>query len=70
MSGRKTILLVEDDPGIRDVVSKGLGREGFRVVGCRRGAFAPKMAKRLQPSVVILDAHLGDGISGFRSAPS
>lgn len=66
MNGRKTILLIEDDPGIRDVVSKGLGREGFRVVGCRRGAFAPKMAKRLQPSAIVLDAHLGDGISGFQ----
>jgi CheY-like chemotaxis protein len=52
------ILLVDDEPNIRETVSFILEMEGFRVVTAQDGEEAITQVRRLQPPVVLLDAML------------
>ena len=52
------ILLVDDEPNIRETVSFILEMEGFRVVTASDGEEAITQVRRLQPPVVLLDAML------------
>jgi DNA-binding response OmpR family regulator len=58
-----TILLVDDDPGVLDVVAFMLRREGFDVDEERDGSAALERARSLQYDIVILDVML-PGVSG------
>ena len=61
MRGR--ILLVDDDPGIVDVVSYSLAREGYEVETADDGSKALAAAARQRLDLVVLDLML-PGISG------
>jgi CheY-like chemotaxis protein len=50
------ILLVDDEPSIRETVSFILEMEGYRVVTAANGDEALEQIRRLQPPVVLLDA--------------
>jgi two-component system alkaline phosphatase synthesis response regulator PhoP len=52
------ILLVDDEPNIRETVSFILEMEGFRVVTASDGEEAITQVRRLEPPVVLLDAML------------
>ena len=55
MSATK-IMVVDDDPGIRQLLDMVLGLEGFDIVGLvSDGALAVDVALESQPDVVILD---------------
>lgn len=58
-----SVLVVDDDPLIRHVISEALHQEGFQVFQAPTGEDALRLVRH-QPSVVILDVHLPD-ISGF-----
>ena len=58
-----TILLVDDDPGVLDVVSFMLRREGFDVDSERDGTAALEAARRKSYDIVVLDVML-PGMSG------
>jgi DNA-binding response OmpR family regulator len=58
-----TILLVDDDPGVLDVVAFMLRREGFEVDEERDGTAALERARTQAYDIVILDVML-PGISG------
>ena len=58
-----TILLVDDDPGVLDVVAFMLRREGFDVDEERDGAVALERARAKPYDIVILDVML-PGVSG------
>lgn len=53
-----TILLVEDDPDIRHLVSYKLGRGGFDVIEAADGVAALHEARRHTPDLVILDVRM------------
>jgi two-component system, OmpR family, phosphate regulon response regulator PhoB len=53
-----TILLVEDDPDIRHLVSYKLTRGGFEVVEAADGFAALDQARRRPPDLVLLDVHM------------
>src|SRR5919112_4901779 len=53
-----TILLVEDDPSIREVTAIGLRNAGFEVETAPDGAAGLEMWRRLQPDLVLLDVML------------
>lgn len=59
-----TLLVVEDDAGIREYLSLGFGYEGFRVLTAATGSEALGLFEREAPDVVILDVGL-PGIDGF-----
>jgi DNA-binding response OmpR family regulator len=57
------ILVVDDEPTIRDSVGYALQREGFDVHSARDGTEALRMARAEPPDVIVLDVML-PGLSG------
>jgi CheY-like chemotaxis protein len=66
------ILLVDDEPSIRETVSFILEMEGYRVVTAENGEEALEKIRRLQPPVVLLDAMMPrrDGFDVCRTVKS
>ena len=52
---RGKILVIEDDPSLRDAISQVLTQEGFWVAVARNGLDSLEMARSLHPHVIILD---------------
>jgi phosphate regulon transcriptional regulator PhoB len=52
------VLIVEDEPDIRDLLVFHLEREGYQVAQCRSGAEALRLARTTPPDLVLLDLML------------
>jgi len=63
-SGRRTILLVEDEPAIAEPLAETLTREGFHLEVAGTAAGAVEAVGRVRPDLILLDLMLPDG-SGF-----
>src|SRR5256885_16362912 len=63
MSG-ETILIVDDEPTIVEVVELYLQREGFKVLTAADGAAALNAVQQQRPDLVVLDLML-PGMSGL-----
>lgn len=63
-----TVLVVDDEPAIRDIVRRYLEAEGFRVVEAADGEVALRLFATEHPSVVVLDVGLPvmDGVEVLR----
>jgi CheY-like chemotaxis protein len=59
-----TVLVIDDDPNVRDLMRRFLGKEGFRVETASGGEKGLQVAKELQPDVITLDA-LMPGMDGW-----
>ena len=59
------ILLVDDDPNIRQLVNLYLEKEGFEVVMADRGDEAVKIFKSTPPNLILLDVML-PGMDGWQ----
>lgn len=57
---RQTVLVVEDERKIRDLVRSYLEREGIEVVSTPSGAEAITLAGKARPDLVVLDLRLPD----------
>tara|TARA_R100001369_G_scaffold92902_1_gene141298 strand:- start:141012 stop:141695 length:684 start_codon:yes stop_codon:yes gene_type:complete len=59
-----TILLVDDEPDILEIVGYNLSAEGYHVITAENGMEAIKMAKKKKPQLIILDVMMPemDGI--------
>jgi CheY-like chemotaxis protein len=55
---RAPILVVDDDPGILDIVVRTLDFEGYPAVRARNGAEALEAVERQRPSLVLLDMRM------------
>jgi DNA-binding response OmpR family regulator len=60
-----TIVVIEDDPHIADLVDMYLRREGFRVIQAASGETGLAAAGREQPRLVVLDVGLPGRLDGF-----
>jgi two-component system response regulator MtrA len=60
-----TIVVVEDDPNIADLIDLYLRREGHRVISVGTGAAALDALQREVPRLVVLDVGLPGGMDGF-----
>ena len=60
-AAKKKILVVEDDPDIRELVRYNLEQAGFRVVEAEGGDAALRQVRAEQPALVILDLMLPEG---------
>jgi len=69
---RKLILIIDDEPEIRNLVQRYLGREGFDVIGVGNGADMQDVLNRQLPDLVIMDIRLpgDDGVSLTRQLRS
>jgi two-component system response regulator RegX3 len=63
-SGRRTILLVEDEPAIAEPLAETLTREGFALEVAGTVAHAIEAVGRVRPDLILLDLMLPDG-SGY-----
>jgi two-component system OmpR family response regulator len=54
----QTILIIEDDRNLIDVLSYNLTREGYRVVSAIDGVQGLEMAQKINPDLIILDIML------------
>ena len=61
-----TILIVDDDDEVRDLVSFKLARAGYQTITADNGSSALNLVHREQPDMVILDVVMPglDGLSG------
>jgi len=53
--GSPTVLVVDDDPASRDLLSTSLKREGYHTVQASGGEEALQLARRLRPDAITLD---------------
>jgi DNA-binding response OmpR family regulator len=62
------ILIVDDDPGIRMLLSKFLQKEGFEVILGEDGLEGVELAKKNQPDLILLDVVMPrmDGLTAAR----
>lgn len=61
---RPTILVIDDDEALADLLSERLKRQGFHAVTADSGKSGLAMAKKERPSLVVLDLRLPD-MDGF-----
>ena len=64
-----TVVVVEDDPHIADLVDLYLRREGFRVLLAGDGEKGLELFKQSDPWIVILDVGLPGHRDGFDHVP-
>jgi len=61
---KTTVLIVDDEPFFRKVLSDLFGQKQWRVVTAATGEEAVKQAMHLRPDVIILDFHM-PGLDGI-----
>jgi DNA-binding response OmpR family regulator len=60
----RTVLVVDDEPTVRDIVSQYLTRDGFRVVATGDGRAVMDLVEQESPDLIVLDVML-PGMSGL-----
>jgi CheY-like chemotaxis protein len=60
LEGRPRVLIVDDEPDVRDWLRIALHHDGWNVNAARSSGEGSEMARRLQPQVVLLDQQLPD----------
>jgi DNA-binding response OmpR family regulator len=60
----ESILIVEDEPALRDTLTYNLKKDGFAVEAVGDGRLALESARRLNPDLIVLDLMLPE-IDGF-----
>ena len=64
MSQNKNILVVEDDPGIKELISFNLSNQGHQVFEANNGEIGIEKARKKLPDLILLDLML-PGIHGL-----
>lgn len=59
-----TILIIDDDTAVHELMGRFLGREGFQVVTASNGSDGLRLAKELRPAVITLDVMM-PGVDGW-----
>jgi two-component system response regulator VicR len=57
---KKSILCIEDEPEMIDLIRLILGRKGFEVLGAGNGAEGLEIIRKKQPDLVLLDLMMPD----------
>jgi hypothetical protein len=63
-AGVSTVLVIDDDAAVRDLMSRFLGKEGFRIVTASGGEEGLRRAREVAPDVITLDV-LMPGMDGW-----
>ena len=58
--GRATVLVVDDDQTVRELIARFLEREGFDVVTASGGQEGLRLARELRPAAITLDVMMPD----------
>ena len=57
---KDTILVIDDDASVRDLMSRFLGKMGFHVVAAANGEEGLRLARQVRPLVITLDVVMPD----------
>lgn len=60
MTGKKKILVVDDEQDILVILDKRLSKEGYEVIKAANGTDAMLLAKAEQPDLIVLDIIMPD----------
>jgi signal transduction histidine kinase/DNA-binding response OmpR family regulator len=60
LPGANTVLVIEDDPGARDLLTRFLTKEGYRVETASGGQAGLRLARELHPDIITLDVMMPD----------
>ncbi|QKD81323.1 PAS domain S-box protein [Thermoleptolyngbya sichuanensis A183] len=71
---RRTVLVIDDDPAVRDLVQRYLTKEGFRVETAANGTEGLHLARQIRPDAITLDVLMPDTngwsvLSAFKADP-
>lgn len=58
------ILVIDDDPGVQELMTRFLNREGFRVASALDGQEGLRLARELRPAAITLDVMM-PGMDGW-----
>jgi CheY-like chemotaxis protein len=58
--GADTVLVIDDDPAVRDLMSRCLSKVGFNVVAASNGEEGLRLARQCDPLVITLDVIMPD----------
>jgi two-component system alkaline phosphatase synthesis response regulator PhoP len=61
----QTILVVDDEPQIVEIVGDYLKQAGYRVLAARDGQTALTIARRERPDLIVLDLMMPEGLDGL-----
>ncbi|MEE8142788.1 MAG: response regulator, partial [Planctomycetota bacterium] len=64
LEGVSTVLVIDDDPTVHDLMHRFLSKEGVRMVAAADGEEGLRLAKKLRPAVITLDV-LMPGMDGW-----
>ena len=64
----KTILIIDDDIDLVEIVRVTLEHEGFMVIDAQNGERGLVVAKEKQPDLILLDVMMGNVDEGFQTA--
>jgi CheY-like chemotaxis protein len=62
--GASTVLVIDDDPAVRDLMTRFLGKIGYRTVLAASGPEGLRLAHRIRPDVITLDVVM-PGMNGW-----
>jgi PAS domain S-box-containing protein len=62
--GKCTVLVIDDDPVVRDLLQRFLSKEGFQVITAASGSEGLQLVKSINPAVITLDV-LMPGMDGW-----
>ena len=54
-AGTATVLVIDDDPGVRDLMARALAAEGLRTVAAADGEEGLRVAREIKPDLIFLD---------------
>ena len=60
LPGGHTVLVIEDDPGARDLLTRFLTKEGYRVETAAGGEAGLRLAREFHPDIITLDVMMPD----------
>ena len=63
-AGRRLVLVIDDDPAVRELMARYLAREGFRVAVAAGGEEGLRLARELSPDAITLDVMM-PGLDGW-----
>jgi signal transduction histidine kinase/CheY-like chemotaxis protein len=65
LAPRGTVLTIDDDSAVLDLLERCLSKEGYRVVGAQSGAEGLRLAAEIRPSAITLDVVM-PGMDGWQ----
>ena len=63
-AGAEKILVIDDDPSVRDLMTRFLGKMGFHAIPAANGEEGLRLAREIRPRIITLDVVM-PGIDGW-----